>query len=505
MGFLALYDTVGIQSFMYDSNRLRDNRGGSLLVEECFLKYLVRAVSKTAKSVVLDWKESETPAFLLNKDTECEVIYIGGGNAQLYFQNIELYKKVNTEFSKMLLEEIPGITVISEIVEISETSNYGEVINHLFKKLQMKKQKSRGMDSAPLISVTRECAFTRKPAVALGDDGRWISDEIAKKRARAFQESVNESYKETDQLAGKEGEQWIATVHIDGNSMGNHINQLLKDTDLQQGIARIRKFSKEIQKIYELSYEEMLEECRKLINNSTDSRLEGYKKEPPFRKIYGAGDDLTFICYAPLAIKAAEIFLRKIAANKSEAIELSACAGIAYTKPGYPFFKAYMMAEQCCKTAKVKARKVQGSYIDFQIVRGSQTSLANLRKQEYVKTEYDLLLRPYAVLTEAQQTNYIMKKDDLEFFYQISRFIANIDRKKIARSKMKALRNAYQMGEKEAKEAIALIKRRYENQLMELEKLIEERNFNKRVPYISSEGKVVLWDALEMMDIYIDL
>ncbi len=513
MGFLALYDASGIQKYIYNSNRLRDNRGASIAVAQCFDTYLINAIKKVESNVVCNWKENENAVFGQDKKVECEVIYIGGGNAQIYFKTKELYIKVNREFSKYLLEEMPGVTIVSEIIDMNSCKNYDEAVNRLFKKLQLKKQQGKGLMSAPCLSVTRECNYTREPAVALGEDGRWISEEIVKKREKAVQEFEKEDYKETDQMAGKVGEQWIATIHIDGNDMGSHIHKILEEMSLEDGIPRIRRFSKKIREIYDEAYKQMTQDCKECIKKSRDSRLELYKENPPFRKIYGAGDDLTFICYGPLALKAAEIFIRNVAGHLVEDVELSACAGIAYSKPGYPFYKAYMIAEQCCKSAKTEARmrqkgkEVLGNYIDFQIVRGSQNSLHTTRKNDYFKEGYNLLLRPYAVLVK-ENVEYSMKKDDLQFFYAISNYIASIDsegEKKIARSKMKELRNAYYIGKENAETVISLIRRRSEHKWKELEKIIEERGAGNTSPCIDNDQKAVLFDALEMMDIYIQL
>ncbi len=526
MGILALYDTSGIQRFIYDSNRLKDNRGGSILVDECFKKYLIRSVNEIIKNAICNWEKGETVQFLDNQEVECEVIYIGGGNAQLYFKDSRLYKEVNTRFSRYLLEEMPGITVVSDFVEIEncdehgkdgKDGKYGGDIDDLFKKLQVKKQKSRGVMNAPCLSVTRECYYMRQAAVELDkDDGRWISEEIIKKREKSKQETKTEIYKEIEELAGVEGEQWVATVHIDGNKMGDHVNAITKNCSYKDGIKKMRKFSRGIQETYDKAYEEMCGQCKEYIEKSKDSRLDAYKKQPPFRKIYGAGDDLTFICYAPIAIKAAEIFMKCVAKNPVEGRQLSSCAGIAFSKPGYPFFKAYIMAEQCCKSAKEKARSDSrgskeniGNYVDFQVIRGSQDSLSLIRKKNFDKGDYKLLLRPYAVTADSidsedliDSTGKNFDEYNLKFFYKVSDFLYD---KKISRSKMKELRNAYYVGKTQAMDAIALIKRRYGSQMSDLEKMIENSVREKQAPYINNGDRAVLWDALEMMDIYIKL
>lgn len=73
----------------------------------------------------------------------------------------------------------------------------------------------------------------------------------------------------------------------------------------------------------------------------------------------------------------------------------------------------------------------------------------------------------------------------------------------MARSKWKALRNAYYEGRKEAELSLKLIERRNKDQIEELEKLVTKREQGIHSPYIDANDTVVLGDALEMMDLYI--
>lgn len=540
MGIIALYDTMSIQTFIYNSNKLRDNKGASLLVEDCFNKYLLEAINNVIKekeTIRLHWKEQMKSAdFASDSSVTCEVIYIGGGNALLYFENVELYKTINTEFSRLLLKHIPGITVISAYESMDATADFGKLMDILFKKLQFKKQETRGMMTAPALSITRTCSYTHKPATSRDKDDRWISEELEQKRNRVQENKTvltaagektkyqiqKERYAEAEDMAGEKGEQWIATVHIDGNSMGNHVNAVLEDKNLTAGTETLRKFSFEIQKVYEQAYESMLESCKELMKDSKDSRLsKKYKEDVPFRKIYSAGDDVTFVCYGPLAIKAAELYLTEIQKCEVEGRKLSACAGIAYTKPGYPFSKAYAIAEQCCKNAKNKARNksnIDGCYIDFQIIRGGLEDLNALRSNDYQMVsqdgkQYNLLLRPYLVLKDKEDYLPSVKKDALNYFYDFSEFIyksSSLEKHQennscIARSKFKNLRNAYCNSKEAASVSIGLMKRRYKDAVENLGQLICQRESGIEAPYIDSNGTVVLWDALEMMDLYISL
>lgn len=61
-----------------------------------------------------------------------------------------------------------------------------------------------------------------------------------------------------------------------------------------------------------------------------------------------AGDDITFVCNAKLAIPAVRYFLENLGNEK----DYSACGGIAFFNSHFPFSDAYQVAEACCDSAK---------------------------------------------------------------------------------------------------------------------------------------------------------
>lgn len=500
MGIFALYDTVSIQKYIYSSNRLRDNQGASALVEQCFSQLLTEAVRKEKaegifSKICMDWNTyPEKVQFLEDAKVDCEVLYIGGGNALLYFRDETgaAWRKVNETFSAALFEKMPGLSVVTEIQE--DTGEFGKDLDFLFKKLQLKKYRSRGVQDVPCLSVTRQCAWSGKPAVGQGADGNWIAEEIVKKREASGKEIAGDQYKEIRELSGVSGEQWVAVVHIDGNRMGDSIRKLTEGKDAKSGIRQLRKFSIETDEVYHTAYEEMKAWCAAWIQESEDARLTFYqgKTEPPFRKIYGAGDDLTFLCYAPLAIRAAEHFLKNLEKQQGcEGITMSACAGIAFAKPGYPFAKAYEIAEACCRSAKKRTEEEMGSYLDFQVIYGGLNSLSQMRKKQQEENRIRML-RPYRVADS--------KRDELKNFYLVSDWIAD---SKIARSKWKELRGAYSAQESAQKESEERIRRRYNKTITELLNLLNKNGLLNDSGASGSAAVLMLWDGLETMDLYI--
>lgn len=514
---LALYDTTEIQKYIYSSNKLKDNIGASLLVEESFSKYLVNSIKKVlgAESCKVNWMDNTELEILEKKHLDAEVIYIGGGNALILYRNDNVYKKVNYEFSKTLLEKAPELKFVTCCKTIS--NNFVCDINELFKLIRNKKLQGNAYCKLRALPITRQCNITNAPVVDLLNN-EYLSQEILVKRKRVsdFKKENNKYcvYDRFDKLAGIKGDSYIAVVHIDGNNMGKKMNEILKNTSkYNEAVKAIRKFSCDIQKIYEETYKNMLEEVENAIvkkaNDFKELRecfIHNNEIIAPFRKILIKGDDITFVCYGKFALSAVEKFFQILIKNyeKYNYTSLSACAGIAFIKPHYPFSKAYDIAESCCKNAKKVAKsekgKKVGNYMDFHIVHSQMCgSLNSIRKKQYNVyylsnkkkanrdfETFNLLWRPYKFNSESQK--------DFTFFKQLMTHIVN----ECPRSKLKDLRSAFLEGEDAIVNVLKSIESRKKNIVIDSyeldDKLFSIEDYN--TPY---------FDVLEMMDLYIDL
>lgn len=521
MAILGLYDILSIQKYVYSSSRLRDNIGAAMIVDKCLDDYIKKALDNLGEKYENNKDSKEFKAYN-NQEIKIETIYSGGGNALIYFENIELYKKLNFELSKIFIENAPGIKFITTYIETDFNEDFGQDVNYLFKKLQLKKYNKKDTNLAKCISITRECQFTKAPATTL-INGEYISDELFVKRNET-KDNYDSKYKDMEDLAGIEGEKFIAVVHIDGNNMGKQLNEYLKECDnYQDGVIKIRNFSKYIQDIYDNAYETMTKEIKMKIDNKDNEKINKYKgedKEVPFRKIYIKGDDVTFICYAPIALKAVEIFLNEISNNKKLGIELSACCGIAYVKPTYPFNIAYSISEQCCSYAKKVAKATAnykdvkvGNYVDFYLAHSNMLGdISNNRKCKYnmeflnreanegLGRSYNLMLRPYEVSENKKEIT------NLDTLFKISKWIQD---SKVSKSKLKVVRNAYITNLYKLKQSFMDLRGQKKDN-KELEKLYDQLknlncNLDKEFFMDMDKGICVLYDALELMDLYIEM
>ncbi|MFT4228498.1 Cas10/Cmr2 second palm domain-containing protein [Micropruina sp.] len=157
---------------------------------------------------------------------------------------------------------------------------------------------------------------------------------------------------------------WVAVVHADGNSLGNLITSLASPEELAG-------FSRALTAVTEAAFGEA---------------VESLARENWIVPLIIGGDDVTFVCDGRHALAVTRAYLAAFErhAAATEAIagpaqretgrrHLTACAGIAFVKPHFPFHAAHELAEQLCRSAKTatKANAEGRSSYDFHVVHDS--------------------------------------------------------------------------------------------------------------------------------------
>jgi hypothetical protein len=206
-------------------------------------------------------------------------------------------------------------------------------------------------------------------------------------------------------------------VHIDGNGMAKVFQNV-------NSLPEIRKLSIAVKEITHESLKKTIEE--KIVKDFErimkalgfkDEKEENFPKVKnknklyiPIRPIIIGGDDITFVCNGKLGIYLAKCYLQKFEElakenkelnklkNKLKFEPLSACAGIAITKAKFPFYRGYELAEQLCRSAKLKRKEKtpKGSWLDFHIAYGGFSgTLEDIRESHYKAVKGNLLYRPY--------------------------------------------------------------------------------------------------------------
>lgn len=492
---LALYDIMGIQQYIYKTNKLKDIIGGSMLVEKAL---------------------QEIPCNLLPKHGGRRV-YSGGGNAIFSFATEEDYKAFTRIFSRKLLLQTPGIRFVT--VCLQQGKDLSKSIDCLFKKIAQKKN-----------TALQFCDFYTLPPMAQSNadqqqvvfydedtvDGGGLSFSAMQKKIMG-KEITNEETKENKMINFNKiakpfisrSENMMAVVHIDGNNMGDILSEAFKNISAPDEIAEI---SKQVDDAFKNAVDVTVEKLLQIEQDEAKKQDSAKVVDSPhYRLIYQNGDDVTFVCHSCYALAAVCTFFEALTTCKRDKLaDLSASAGIAFIKPHYPFSKAYAVAHQRCEMAKKKARQKAkivkdkfdiGFWLDYEIIWGSDQS----------KTMGQHEARPYYVCglpetrIDPMEANIGMLAALLKTFNKDINFEKSS--KDISRSKLKALRNTFLFNDTDYVSALmASTDQSIKGEYMLYSGKAEEGTIGDfqvdEIGYLKGSNRInVIYDALEIMDI----
>lgn len=559
---LVIVDTTQIQSYVFASNRLRENIGASHLVAQATGRWALEAVHTVAASDnIIDFptgKLSPDLCIEMPNGPQAEVVYTGGGNAVVLFKTSKQAKDFQWELSRRTLLEAPGLQLVMAASDEFEweKNSLVEMVNEVFKRL--KQQKRVPCPSAPLLglAVSVECQSTALPVVELFQD-RPVSAETAAK-LKAVEKAnarltdafgkLDAGYEyplELDHLGRTTGDQsHIAVVHADGDGMGKRIEELARQYDKPEDnrnyVNAMRAFSLAVNKAAQAALQTTRQRLADAIERDGDNppvivhsqaRQVGVDWIPsvtlapsketvgayyiPFRPIVFGGDDVTFVCDGRLGVALAKLYIEEFAkeagARLSQGGGLTACAGVSIVKAHYPFARAYELAEDLIHSAKRYRREIKDKTENWEdgcldwhfALSGLSGSLKEIRDREYKVREGMLWLRP---LTLGQNPH-----DKRRAWPVIENFLTEFQAKSDAqekpvwadrRNKMKALREALREG-KSATERF--LKSFSDTKLPDAKLLVGDGYRAKGWNDDLGESRCLYFDAIEMADWYIPM
>ena len=523
----AVYDTTGIQSYIFASTKLKENIGASMLVSKVFTEYLPEVLRNKCEfgegNVLTDW-ESQLDVENWILENTAEIIYVGGGNAYVAYKTVKDYKKATAAFLKTVYEKTATIGIASAYIEVDVESSYSKNHNCLMQRLSQ----AKGEINRPIIAgsqpITKTSLLTGRPVTRIVDGEFLSEDQYLKRKANKV------GLDEFDKL--KRGKtSFLGVLHVDGNNIGKYIEKYMKSNDDSGdkwccAVPRIREMSHRLSKLYEKAYESAETKFKKFYEESKScEKYRNENKNLPLLKPIGDGDEFTCVITGLWGISFAVLLLQEIEAHgkcedlypfkewysRTDKPNISACAGVVLFHSHYPFSEAYKMAEECCKNAKKYTRNAEeytngvvGSFIDFHIHNGGTiTSLKSLRKSIYtIKTEQALTHRPYCIsnMSETNDGTFNKYPSFDEFETLIHELTQQNGINSWPRSRLKALRDAIAIGEDEVKKVLTWCEARDYKLPEGADKLIiaPEDNKDKNSIYKYS----LLFSAMEFADIY---
>ena len=415
----------GIQSFIFQTNVLKDIVGASELVDLICTKEFMDLLGRGV------WKKKSQ-------------VIAAAGNVRYIFENIDECRLAVREFPRRVMTKAPGITISQAVVKYNDEQqdSFKNAVDEAEKRLRAQRNRIQPPVTAGLLGM-RRAPGTGLPAVEREKDGsRAYIDASTKSKREINSRQETKSKKETKgkqennntvalcmkSFYGSEKNykfavplrkrvpfeisdicsqnDWIAVIHADGNSLGQVVRHVGHNQD------NFRKFST-------------------LLNNSTiqsandafrSLEIEDGKNRIPIRPIVLGGDDMTVIIRGDLAIPYVREFIRCFERHTGEhemaevlpegMTKLTACAGVAFIKSSFPFYYGYRLAESLCDAAKKQAKAINEknvpSCLMFHKVQDSFVeSYADITKRELTTAEgLSFQYGPYFLRATAETRNF---------------------------------------------------------------------------------------------------
>ncbi|GAB4407700.1 MAG: hypothetical protein OHK0039_10260 [Bacteroidia bacterium] len=340
----------GIQGFIFETNKLTEIAGASELVEQ---------ICTTAFFDL---------ARITDPDRDPQLQLAAAGNIKYLFQSREACERVVREFPRHAMQMAPGVTVSQAVVKI-EGAFAAEYSNMLEQKLRAQRNRPPAQHGLGWM-VSERSRRTGKPGVESERDGRAAIDsgQHAKRKAvkpskrsllsKLMPETRGKGYdkhfaSEIEDISGGVEKGWIAIIHADGNDLGKKIMKMA------EGNATSKEFREMSRKLEAATTSAAQTAFGEVVRGSTK------QSKYPIRPIVLGGDDLTVIIRGDLALRFTETFLQAFELETRKQFQgfgfgfdqgLTACAGIAYIKPNYPFHYGADLAETLCGQAKKVAK-----------------------------------------------------------------------------------------------------------------------------------------------------
>lgn len=420
-------DTSGIQSYIFGSNRLREQVGASYLVAQATTTWVREALPqpnnlRASSATTLELAEN---AWIERDSLAAEVIYAGGGNLIALCRDEATARRFVSDLTRRALAAAPGLALAAAHRECDFANTaLTEALRDLHDDLDQIKRAQPPANPLLGLGVSATCRSTGLPAVGragpFGEEELTLvsAETLAKLAARDDAERrVRAAFPldgadlawtiplDLDHLGRTSGEEsHIAIVHADGNGMGKRL-QAIADRypgpdDNRAYVRAVRDFSRELTRAAAAAQSDLLRDLIEWIK----SRLPGHpwcyqKLRPaevgrylPLRPLIFGGDDLTFVCDGRLGLALATRYLKHFQRQTASLPggSATAAAGIAIVRSHFPIARAYQLGVDLCAGAKQYGRSLNSgvdqppSTLDWHLApSGLIDTLEAIRQREY--------------------------------------------------------------------------------------------------------------------------
>ena len=538
--YLGILETAGNQAYIFATNRLRENVGASQRVWDAGVTFTYEAAADVTKC--MDFKDllkearkgpASHAAAMANaprvaNGAAVEIIVATSGKALFLTKKKKVAEDLIAFATHKAAKEALGLSLRGAVVPIcgDTVGAANKAVSDVHQKIEAIRNHLPVPEARfPTLPVLEPCASSGLPAARIKNLGKGANpysdvtiakcdmyQAAAKRIAMLVQPRQSPDGKDVNiaqkiQDMEELGKDWLGIVHADGNGMGQlflEFGDICCAKTLDDYFDAYRKFSLSLDLCGVAAFQEALEKTWE----QPDDRI-------PLIPLVLGGDDLTVLCDGRIAVEFAATYLKAFqeqtekeqvlcqSSNIPKILEekkwekLGAAAGIAITKPHYPFHRGYELAEQLLKQAKkVKSKLgVSRCALDFHVLfDGAETSVDDLRERWTLTETHNLTARPYVLGEEGDRKDVWAKN---RIWCDLTKAAEHLKEGNLPRSQQYTLRTALFRGSDAADRQLRLIKHRYDKFCWSAITCDESLFFSEE-----GDNRICrLLDALELVDL----
>jgi putative intracellular protease/amidase len=405
--YLVSFDTDRIKDYVFATDKLREIRGASTLLNRLNDPDYMKGV---IKPICPDYKE----------------VFFAGGSGAILAPTEEKAKEVIRAVEEAYRRETFTASITGACLPLApalETKDFGQRMEVAGLRLREEKDRKGRRTAVMIEPYTQPCtACERFPATQVSPvDQQPVCDSCHAKR-EAARSKAGKSPEDLNQLGQlSRPPDYIGFVYADGNQMGELLSQMSALSD----------------------YRKLATGLDKLIRDSVDDSL---KQHPwhggaiqPYDQLLVGGDDLMLVTTGDFALEAALDIARRFEAG-SPAVAgrlLTLGIGVVLAHASFPMAAFQRLASQLLKSAKRRCAELQyaTSAIDFMVVTAAGSSdVSALREEALTEKAFvfphgdrkvRLTQRPYALVDAVKLTNQVkafrhsgFPRSQLQFLYE---------------------------------------------------------------------------------------
>lgn len=453
---MVLIDTDKIKEYVFATNRLREIRGASAILDRLNLESTYRILQNLSDNGNYcnnngEWEDNKKT--IKDNNIAWEVIFLGGGSGKIFFADKEKARLFCHNIQEKYWSETDNSASITTVVVARKDHERFKDWVYRGEKELRKQKDSRSIRVQALTSqYFKICESSGLwPAEDIGDgDRRLICKSVSYRRSLS---KDNRSYffqfkKWLVEHKDNIKPEWNKIVETDDSEMDKFFPGDLNDIGLMSNgyvgfiYADANRMGQRLSKLEEPDeYKILSKRVKQGVKDALFSALAGYiipivsenKSYIPFEVVLLGGDDLMVVVPANKAMEIAINFCDKF----REKTDISICAGVVITHSNYPIHRmmdysqgllnsAKALSNQEYLEAKQAGESLEVNAVDFMVLKGSVlNNLREIREKEFSyssdnnihedKNDLRLYQRPYTTEQLAELLGWIREFKKSQF------------------------------------------------------------------------------------------